>query len=207
MEEIWKDVCGYEGKYQVSNLGNVKSLNYRHTSKERILKPCKDRWGYLFVYLCRNGERKMYLVHRLVLMTFSPCENSHELQVNHIDENKLNNRLENLEWCNSLYNLTYNDRHKKIGEKNTNGKKSIPVVQINSSTNKVVNIWKSSMDAERIGGYKQTHITQCCKNKYLREGNNIYKDFRWCYLYEYISKIDPRIKKVILFGKEYYFNN
>ena len=197
MKEIWCDVKGYEGLYQVSNKGRVKSLarvdSLGRRVNERILSPGKDRDGYLFVVLTKNGEHKKYLVHRLVLMAFNPVDNIDNLQVNHIDEVKTNNHLSNLEWCNSLYNNTYNDRHKKIAEKN-----SIPLVQIDASTNKIVNVWKSSKDAAREGGFTKQNIIACCKGRLKTHGG-----FRWCYLYSYISKIDPRIKKVILFGKEY----
>ena len=207
MEEKWRDVKGYEGKYQVSNMGRVKSLyDGRHKIfREKILKPGKDRGGYLYVLLCRNGEHKMYKVHRLVLMTFNPIDGMDELLVNHKDEDKTNNNLNNLEWCTTLYNNTYNDKHKKIGEKNTNGKCSIPIAQL-TQDGELANVYKSAHDAEREGGYAPSNIIKCCKNKLNREGNNIYKSYKWCYLYEYISKIDPRIKKVILFDKEYLVN-
>ena len=195
MEEEWRDVCGFEGKYQVSNLGNVKSLNYNRTGKEKILRPRENRWGYLLVCLSKEGECKWYKVHRLVLSTFSPCENMESLLVNHKDENKLNNRLENLEWCTYSYNNTYNGRHKRIGEK-----EAIPIVQLDPHTNKVVNVWGSSMAAERECGYSTSGINQCCKGK-----RNTHKDYKWQYLHYYISQIDLRIKKVILFGKEYVF--
>ena len=93
--EVWKDVFGYEGLYQVSNLGRVKSLKY---GKERILKPLKDGGGYIFVHLCKNGERKMYKIHRLVAFTF--LTNPQNLSdVNHKDEDKTNNSVQNLEFC------------------------------------------------------------------------------------------------------------
>lgn len=215
--EIWKDVCGYEGLYAVSNMGRVKSLNYRHTRKEKILRQCKNIWGYLFVNLWKNGEHKIYQVHRLVLSTFSPIANMSELLVNHKDECKTNNNLSNLEWCTKLYNNTYNDRHKRVGEKlrgktrSAATKKKIsealskPIVQIDVPTNKGVNVWSSGKDAEREGGFNNGNVSQCCKNKFHREGNNIYKGYKWQYLHDYISQIDPRIKKIMLFGKEYTF--
>ena len=205
MEE-WRDIKDYEGKYQVSNLGNVKSLNYRHTGKEKIRRPRKNGCGYLIVDLWKNRKQTTYTIHRLVLSTFAPCENMENLQVNHIDEDKSNNRLENLEWVTHKDNQNHGTRNKRISEKKINGKKSIQVVQL-TIDGKLVNVWKSAHDAKREGSFDPGAIIQCCKNKYLRDGNNIYKGFRWCYLYSYISKIDPRIKKVILFDKEYYVNN
>lgn len=114
--EIWKDIPGYEGYYQVSNKGNVKSveriihcgLNHsvvRHIN-EFIMKPYNGNSGYLTVILQRNGKNRLWLIHRLVALTF--IDNPGGLEcVNHKDENKLNNSVENLEWCTNGYNTTY----------------------------------------------------------------------------------------------------
>ena len=115
-KEIWKDFEDYEGKYQISNRGNVKSLNYRHTGKERILKPQKTGRGYLFVYLYKDGKAKKYLVHRLVAEVFLDNPEGYT-EVNHKDENKTNNNADNLEWCSRSYNCSYNDKAKKAGKK------------------------------------------------------------------------------------------
>ena len=232
MEEVWKDIVGYEGLYAVSNKGRVKGLERLNSLgrrvNERILIPRRTEKGYLYVYLCREGSYKKYRVHRLVLSTFNPCPDSESLQVNHINELKDDNRLENLEWCTCKENInhgTRNDRaaeklrgrtlsdetRKKISENNgsrrpeVRKKMSIPIVQLDPYTNKVINVWGSGTAAARQGGYNHGNISLCCNNKYLREGNNIYKGYKWQYLSYYISQIDPRIKKVILFGKEYVF--
>lgn len=114
MEEIWKDIKGYEGKYQVSNYGSVKTLNYRRTGTARLLIPKNDK-GYLAVGLYKNGKRKMFLIHRLVAEAFIP--NPENLpQVNHIDEDKTNNYVENLEWCTQSYNNNYGTRLKRVSE-------------------------------------------------------------------------------------------
>ena len=108
-KEIWKDIEGFEGMYQVSNMGNVKSLKrtvwnsgkgcYK-TVAERILKVGKDRKGYLQVQLCQDGKGKSYKIHRLVATAF--CENPHGFkEVNHIDGDKTNNCVDNLEFCSS----------------------------------------------------------------------------------------------------------
>lgn len=195
MQEIWKDIKEYEGLYQVSNKGNVKSLNYLHTGEERIRKPSVGGNGYLQVELCKNGKRKKLLIHRLVLMTFAPISNMDKLEVNHKDENSQNNSLDNLEWCDRSYNINYGSRTQRSAQSH-----SIPVVQIDLSTNKIINVYHSSMEADRQG-FHHGAIIQCCKNKLNRPGNNIYKGYKWMYLSDYIKSIDSRITKVILFDK------
>ncbi len=113
--EEWRDVVGYEGLYQVSNMGRVKSLpkfrktRFSYISKERLLKP---RWSgekghlYLTVLLCRDYSSKNIRVHRLVALHF--CDNPKGyVEVNHKDEDKSNNKADNLEWCSRSYNLNY----------------------------------------------------------------------------------------------------
>lgn len=114
MEELeeWRYVVGFED-YMVSNLGNVKSLNYMKTHKEKLLKQQIDKDGYHTVCI-KQVPRK---VHRLVAQAFIPNPNSLPL-VNHKDEDKGNNKVPNLEWCTYKYNNTYNDRAIKSGKKN-----------------------------------------------------------------------------------------
>lgn len=191
MQEIWKDIKEYEGLYQVSNKGNVKSLNYNHTKEEKILRLGVDRNGYLIVNLYKNGKCKSLRVHRLVLRTFNPVENMDKLEVNHKDENKKNNNLDNLEWCSRSYNNNYGSRTQRTEK---------PVVQLDPTTNKVINVYRSSMEAKRQG-FNQANIIQCCKNKYAKHSPNIYLGYKWQYMSEYIKSIDSRIKKVILLDK------
>ena len=97
MNEVWKDVVGYEGLYQVSNLGRVKSLNYKRTGKEKLLEPILLNTGYLIVNLCNNNTQKTFTVHRLVTQAFienptgRPC-------IDHINTIKTDNRACNLRW-------------------------------------------------------------------------------------------------------------
>lgn len=119
MQEIWKDIDGYEGLYQVSNKGRVKrvagivkreqkgKLPAYQPIKEKILKAGIRKDNYLTVALCKNGKGTSYLVHRLVATAFIPNYNNYPV-INHIDENKQNNDFRNLEWCTSEYNNTYN---------------------------------------------------------------------------------------------------
>lgn len=114
MDEVWKDIEGYEGLYQVSNLGNVRSLNYGRTGEIKLLKQSTD-CGYKRVMLYKDGERERYLVHRLVAMTFIP--NPDDLpQVNHKDEDKSNNNVNNLEWCTGEYNMNYGSIKERLSE-------------------------------------------------------------------------------------------
>ena len=115
MNEIWKDVGGYEGMYKVSNLGNVKSLDrftrYKNTDfkmriKGTVLKHNKITKGYLQVRLSKNGKSKCYLVHRLVMNAFNPTDNS-KFEINHIDGNKDNNIPTNLEWVTPKENVRH----------------------------------------------------------------------------------------------------
>lgn len=108
MKEIWKDIPGYEGLYQVSNLGEVKSLK---CGKERILKTYlygDNYTKYKGVTLCLNNKLKKYKVHQLVAMAFlNHKPNGHEIVINHIDNNSLNNQLDNLELVTQRYNTSY----------------------------------------------------------------------------------------------------
>jgi hypothetical protein len=104
--EIWKDIPEYEGLYQVSNFGNVKSLNYKRSGKEKILKPQPNNKGYLRIGLSKNGNSTLFFVHRLVASVFLKNDNNLPI-INHKDENPLNNHVDNLEWCTHEYNMNY----------------------------------------------------------------------------------------------------
>ena len=110
MEEIWKDIDGYDGEYQVSNLGNVRSLNYMRRKETRELSK-KNIKGYPYVILYKNTKIQRKRIHRLVAEAFIPNPNNLP-EVNHKDENKANNRVDNLEWCTHQYNFQYTyNRH------------------------------------------------------------------------------------------------
>ena len=133
MEEIWRDIkfidtdgkeYDYEGLYQVSNYGRVKSLNYRRSGKEQILnlKPNKKR-GYINVALWKDGENKKIGVHRLVAHMFIPNPNNHPI-INHQDENPSNNVWTNLEWCTQEHNVNYGTSMKRMSEKSKGKQKN-----------------------------------------------------------------------------------
>lgn len=153
--EILKPVAGYEGKYAVNNLGEVWSLNYRSTGKPKILKPVKDNHGYPKVKLCKNGKVKQFFVHRLVASAF--IDNPERLPfINHKDENPLNNRVENLEWCDCAYNINYGTCIQRRTEK-----LSKPVFQF-SVAGEFIREWPSTRSVQRELGYGQGHISKCC---------------------------------------------
>ena len=182
MIEIWRDIKDYEGLYQVSNWGRVKSLNYRRTVKERVLKPNKHKSGYLQVTLCKNGKLKHYLVHRLVTEAF--LENPDNLpQVNHKDEDKTNNFVGtpendykdgNLEWCDIKYNINYGTHNERCVKANTNGKLSKPVLQFSKSGD-LIREWESIRECGR-NGFNVTDIILCCKGRH-----KTHKGFIWKY--------------------------
>ena len=106
--EQWRDIDGYDGMYQVSDLGRVRS---KHSGEWKVLRPGKTKDGYLQVDLCKDGKRHRFLVHRLVASAFIPNTDSSKTQINHINEVKSENRVSNIEWCTAQYNNTYNDLH------------------------------------------------------------------------------------------------
>ena len=156
-KQIWKDIPGYEGKYQVSNLGNVKSLNYKRSGKEKLLTPYQKPNGYMTISLWNNNRGHTEYIHRLVANAF--IDNPDNLpEVNHKDENKQNNSVENLEWCGSKYNMNYGEgAHKKSAE---NHKK--PVYQYDLQGN-FIKEWSSATDIHRVLGYSNSNIARCCR--------------------------------------------
>lgn len=115
--EQWRDIDGYDGMYQVSDLGRVRSLKF---GKVRMMKQGRNKNGYLTVMLCKNRKQKRFYVHRLVAQAFIENTDSSKTQINHIDECKQNNRLWNLEYCTASYNMTYNDLHHRSITKRNN---------------------------------------------------------------------------------------
>ena len=147
--EVWKDIKGYEGLYKISSCGRVRSLPRNGTiSKEKIIKNFEDRYGYLYVSLNKANAKKKEKVHRLVAAAFIDNLNLYE-QVNHIDENKKNNHVKNLEWCTAKYNQNYSNYkiYKKVRCLNTNI------------------VYKSITEASKQLNVDNSGITKVCKGK------------------------------------------
>ena len=186
MQEEWKNIIDYEGLYQVSNLGRVKSLNYKHTGREKILKSSVDKIGYMYVGLCKNGKRKHYLVHRLVAEVFISNPNN-LAQVNHKDENKHNNCVENLEWCDAKYNINYGTATERRRKTNTNHPSYSKVVLQYDLNGNFIKEWPSTMEVQRQLGIRISHISECCKGGYFCKKRNKWVNvsqaygFKWAY--------------------------
>lgn len=167
MQEIWKDVNGYEGLYQVSNLGNIKSFKLstkHHKLKEHLLKPLTRPNGYLSVTLYKeNGERHAFLIHRLVAEAFISNPNNLPF-INHKDECKSNNNVENLEWCDVTYNNLYGTA--RIRQIET---MSIPIKQF-TLEKKLIAVYRSTKIACELTGFSYANIQSACRNHSLSQG-------------------------------------
>jgi hypothetical protein len=190
--EIWKDIEGYVGFYQVSNFGRVKSVERESWNgksfflkEERILKATPNHNGYPSVALCKNSKYKRLLVHRLVAKHFVENPNSHPI-VNHKDEVKTNNHVANLEWCTYKYNLDYSSVNKKVAlhpnyiesRKKVSILLSKKVKGINIKTGEIV-YFKSALSAEK-SGFSSSHISKVCNGK-----RNSHKGYKWEYIKEF----------------------
>ena len=157
MREEWRPVVGYEGLYEVSNRGNVKSLNYNHTGQEKILKAGKDKDGYLQVVLYKGGKKKTYKVHRLVaqaFIQFVPQEGV-MYEVDHRNTDRTDNRAINLYWV---------SRSQNMNNPITNSKISKPVLGINK-INGLILEFHSIKEASRQTGIDPSSIAKCCNGK------------------------------------------
>lgn len=169
--EIWKDIKGYENMYQISNYGNVKSLNRAINGrwgkafiKERILSKRKDKKGYNTVALYKNNVYKTKKIHRLVAEAFIPNLNNLP-QVNHKDENKSNNYVDNLEWCNNKYNCSYGYHSNRL-------KKAINQYDLKGN---LIKKWNSIKEASEYLKLNNTGIGDCCNHRKYRKTCGGYK--------------------------------
>lgn len=163
ISEIWKDVQGYEGHYQVSNLGRVKSLsrivkgkgNGSYIISDRILKLFVDKYGYNTITLKKDRKYKCHYIHRLVADAFIPNSNKYPI-INHKDENPSNNCADNLEWCTNQYNIEYSCA------------KSVLCVETGE-------IYKSLAEAQNKTGIFKQNISLSCLGKRKTAGKYHWK--------------------------------
>ena len=180
MEEIWKDIEGYEGLYQVSNLGRVLSLGRDIVRRTRygtmapyhiagkVLKPLHSQGDYCYVHLFGNdGTSTNHKVHRLVAKAFVPNPDNLN-EVNHIDEDKENNRADNLEWCKHVDNCNHGTRNERSASK-----RGRQVEQLTLDGHHVA-FYQSASEASRMTGIGHTCISLCCRGKTKTAGG-----YRW----------------------------
>lgn len=163
--EIWKDIAGYEGLYQVSNYGNVRSLSWSRRGIVRNLYLKKQNRGYCHVELAKDGIRKAFTVHRLVAEAFIPNPNNYPT-VNHKDEDKTNNAVTNLEWCTHSQNMghTIALHPEKYHVKGRPYSRTKSVVQL-SKDGKVLRVWDNLISIKHENGFNEGHIGECCLGK------------------------------------------
>lgn len=170
MKEEWRNIKGFEGYYQVSNFGRVRSLDRKiyhpydrvmTSYKGKIMKASTRNKGYLGICLTKGNKQKSFLIHRLVAEAFIPNPNGYS-QVNHIDENKKNNRVDNLEWCDCKYNVNYGsciENMKNTRTNNTYNQRPVKCLETGI-------IYHNSNEAERKTGYKARSIRAVCNGGY-----------------------------------------
>lgn len=174
MQELWRDIKDYEGLYQISNLGRVKSVgrivkrgtNFKPVC-ERVLK-MGDKDGYKYVILSKSGKTKTGWVHRLVAQAFIPNPDK-LLCINHKDENPSNNRVDNLEWCTHSYNNSYNDTRIKAAISRRK-----PVLQY-TKDGKFIREWSHAREAAEVLGLNKRAIYECCVGRSRTSGGYIWK--------------------------------
>lgn len=172
--EIWRDIPKYEGLYQVSNYGRVKSLNYKRTHKEKIINPAIHPSGHLHVLLYKDGSSKTFQIHRLVAEAFIPNPNKSKI-VHHIDHNPQNNRIENLEWLNRA-------SHQALHNVESRSK----IVYQYTLEGELVKIWESASEASRQTNISFGNICNCCRGGFYYKGKWIDKrqsnGYKWSYV-------------------------
>lgn len=165
--EEWRTIKGYEDRYEVSNFGRVRSLN-----NNSILKPFKNTGDYLGVKLYKNNIRFNKLLHRLVAQAFIPNPEN-KPQVNHIDENKTNNIVSNLEWVTAKENINHGTRNERAA-KAISKSKSIPIIATNLKTGESTN-FNSGRECARALGLDQSNLTKILKGKLRQTGGYTFK--------------------------------
>ena len=191
--EIWRDIEGYEGLYQVSNEGRVKSLQreilYKDGRKkvleEKILRNFISDLGYYHVMLSKNGVPKRYKVHRLVAKAFIPNPDNLPI-INHKDENPKNNVVDNLEWCTQGYNVRYGTMIERGRQTQFNREDLSKEVEQYTLDGDLVETFKSASEVERKNPqFKTASVARCCRGGQILNGKwqtiTSYKGYIWKY--------------------------
>ena len=161
MKEIWKPIKNYEQLYEISNYGSVRSLYTGKIMKSRI-----GRDGYIRIPLSKNGKHEF--LHRLLAVAFIPNPD-HLPEVNHINENKMDNNLSNLEWCTHKYNSNYGTRLSRMAASNHE-----PVIQYTKDGREIAR-YASQKEAMEKTGIQSRHISCCCKGKRKTTGGYVWR--------------------------------
>lgn len=166
--EIWKDIKDYEGLYQASNLGNIKSVK-----KNRNLKFINRSDGYYYINLSKKSKVKPTKVHRIIAQTFIENPNNYNI-INHIDGNRKNNCISNLEWCTQSHNIkeAYRMGTKKPNKINIKKRKKVMQFSVNYQ---LIKIWDSIKEASKELKIKDSNISLVCKNKRNLAGGFVWK--------------------------------
>lgn len=180
--EIWKPVKGYESRYEVSNMGRVKSLSYQRTGEERLLSQVCMSGNYLGVSLWKNNKEKRFMVHRLVYEAFHgylpkfvvTMKGDERMEVNHINEIKTDNRLENLELITCTQNNNHGTHKQRIAKSNS---KKVYQYTMDGS---FVKEWDSTKSCAEYG-FNQSAVSSCCRNTYCHRKRNDYKKYIWSF--------------------------
>ena len=190
--EIWKDIKGYEGLYQVSNLGKVKRLVGKGCKKERIIKPNIVR-GYCQVRLSKDGIVKPLYLHRIILEAFNPIEGMDKLDCNHRDENKENNCLNNLEWLSRKENLNYGTRNERAAATLRNNPKISKAVRCLDDKK----LYSSMNEASRQTEINTGSISACCRGKQKTAGGN-----HWMFEEDYQNMLVAELLEIAFLNEE-----
>lgn len=157
-KEEWRPVVGYEGLYEVSNLGNVDSLNFHREGRRHRIKVRVNFFGYAYVMLNKDKQQRPYFLHRIIAMAFVPNPNNYPI-INHKDENPLNNNIENLEWVTYKYNTNYGTCIKRRSEK-----KKKPVIQM-TLDGEFIARYNSVKEAAANINCRPSSITCACRGR------------------------------------------
>ena len=181
---MWVNIDGYDGRYQVSESGQVRSVDWvvinkrgiKQVFKGKMLKPTVNALGYYTVTLTKDGRGKPVLLHRIIAKAFIPNPLGYN-EINHIDENKLNNSIGNLEWCTHLHNVRHGTAIERASLRKINNPATSNIVAQISNNGAIVAYYPSVREASRVVGIHPNSIIRCCRGERKTTGG-----FHWRYV-------------------------